>query len=981
MSRSAGRRWRQVAELFDTLVETPPADRDRRLAELCAEDAALRAEIEGLLRADADAAKFDAGVDAARADAARAWDEGTRSAASAGERIGAWRVLGEIGRGGMGIVFLAERADGQYEQRAALKLVKRGMDSEAILARFLRERQILARLAHPHIARLLDGGVTGSGLPYLVMEYVEGQPLLDYCAAQQLRLRRRVEIFLDICSAVQFAHGQLVVHRDIKPSNVLVDAGGSVKLLDFGIAKLLDADAADARDATEFGQARPLTPAYAAPEQLRGEPVSVATDVYSLGCILYEMLAGCRPFEANDSQTAEGMRRLIETMPVRPPSQLATGTVPARELRGDPDTIVLKALQREPQRRYATVEAFSADLRSLLAGLPIAARRDRVLYRAGKFVSRHPLGVAFSVLAALALLTSSALALWQARAKAREAQAATEVTRFLAGLFQGADPTLARGATVTAQDLLDQGSERLRANAAIAPDVRARLLQTIAATYTSLGLYDRALMPAREALDLRRAVAPDQLAVAESLAQLGRIYRLKADYAQAGPLLRESLRIRRALLAGDDARVIESLADLGALLRAQGNFQEADTALREALQGADRRFGSEASETARALDDHAANLDDLGKRKDAELAYRRSLAIRQKLLGDGDAEVAMSKLNLGVHLDESGEYDESAALIGQALATRRKIYGPEHPLVGIAEMGLAGVESSVSRLDEADQHAQHALAIFRRTLSPDHPRISEALNMLALLRMTRRDFAGGVPIAREVVERFSKTLGSDHPDTLTAKNNLAYGLLHDGDLAGAEKLQREVLADLRKDDGQGVAASDMQNLATTLQHEGKGAEAVELARNALELQRSREGSGSGNVAVALRSLGFAEESAGDDVAAERDLRSAVEIGDDLARTKGISTFGWKLPLADLLARTQRCAQALPLLQDSFDELAKAKDGDPQSLPEVELLRGYCRVGAPAEARRSMLEARRKLGALPGIRIDLCPFAARLLDAS
>ena len=320
MSATGGERWRQVAELFDTLVETAPGERARRLGELCAGDDSLRTEIEGLLRADADAADFEARLESARADAARSWEDGTRAAAEAGERIGAWRVCGEIGRGGMGIVFLAERADGQYEQRAALKLVKRGMDSEAILARFLRERQILARLTHPHIARLLDGGMTAGGLPYLVMEYVEGQPLLDFCDAHGMRSRRRLELFLDICSAVQFAHGQLVVHRDLKPSNILVDAGGSAKLLDFGIAKLLDAGAQDAGDATELGQARPLTPAYAAPEQLRGEPVSVATDVYSLGCVLYEMLAGRRPFEAGDTQSVDAMRRLIETTPVRPPS-------------------------------------------------------------------------------------------------------------------------------------------------------------------------------------------------------------------------------------------------------------------------------------------------------------------------------------------------------------------------------------------------------------------------------------------------------------------------------------------------------------------------------------------------------------------------------------------------------------------------------------------------------------------------------------
>ncbi len=350
----------------------------------------------------------------------------------------------------MGVVWLAERADGAFEQRAALKLIKRGMDTDAVQARFLRERRILARLEHPHIAHLLDGGIAADGRPYFAMEFVDGQPLLRYCAEAQRNLAERIRLFLQICAAVQFAHGQLVVHRDIKPSNILVAADGSAKLLDFGIAKLLD-DSAGGETATVDGLHRPFTPAYAAPEQLRGEAATTATDIYALGCVLYELLTGQRPLSMNDAPTLEEMLRAQDTTDPAAPSRVAAADSPvsARLLRGDLDTIALKALQREPQRRYATVAAFAEDLHRFLSGRPIAARRDHAGYRVRKFVGRHRFGVAAATTGLLLLIAALGLAVWQARAKAREAQVSQQVTRFLLGLFGGADPTHARGATLS----------------------------------------------------------------------------------------------------------------------------------------------------------------------------------------------------------------------------------------------------------------------------------------------------------------------------------------------------------------------------------------------------------------------------------------------------------------------------------------------------------------------------------------------------
>ena len=968
-------RWRRAGAIFDQMVEVASHERSALLDRLCGNDVELRHDVAALLAADAAAASLEAGIDLARSLAAAEWMETEEhESARTGARVGPWRVLGELGRGGMGVVCLAERADGAYEQRAALKLILRGMDSDAVQARFVRERNILARLEHPHIARLLDGGVAADGRPYFAMEFIDGKPLLGWCAENKTKIDERIRIFLDICAAVQFAHGRLVVHRDIKPANILVTAAGEAKLLDFGIATLLDysGNAGTTIDA----QHQPLTPAYAAPEQLRGEAATTASDIYALGCVIYELLTGRRPLAPCDAPTLEQMRRAQETTDPAAPSRVAAAPVAARHLRGDLDTILLKALQREPARRYATVEAFAEDLRRFLGGRPIAARRDSTGYRLRKFVGRHRFGVAASALGVLALVGALAFALLQTRAQAREAETSRQVTLFLAGLFKGADPELSRRSALSAEDLLDQGTQRLQADAQMPADVRARLLDTVAATYTSLGLYDRALPLARHALELRGG-GPDGER-ADSLFTLGRILRLKARYDDAAPLLDEALRLRRRSLAQDDPAVIESLRESGALLRGRGEFAQADVVLSEALRLARRRYGAESIESAAAEDDYAANLDDMGRRIDAEAAYRHALAMRERLRGADDPEVATSLVNLGTHLDDSGDYATAVPLLERAVVIRKKIFGAEHPLVGLAELALAGVYESQDRLDECVRTAQHALAIFRHGLPEDHPKISESLNLLGIARQERRDFAGAVPLMQEVLARYRRTLGEDHPDTLTAQNNLAYALAHVGRLQEAEHLQRDVLARMHADNGQPVDATVSENLAGTLAQQGKYAEAVNYARRAVEIHRRRDGDGAANTAVALRTLGGIEEASGAAADAERDFRAALAIGEALASQRKDVTYAWKIPLADLLAGTGRCAAAVPLLDDALSELGVAgRRYDPAWQPEARLLLGECRGAAAMQERRA---ARAALRALPGIEVDLYPTARGLLAA-
>ncbi|MEP6483900.1 MAG: tetratricopeptide repeat protein [Rudaea sp.] len=971
-------RWRRISVIFDQVVEAPPERHSALLDELCAGDDSMRRELEQLLAADENAEVFDSGLNSARGAAAAEWANAAETPSwQADERIGPWRILRELGRGGMGVVLLAARADGQFEQRAAIKLIKRGMDTDAVQARFLRERQILARLEHPHIARLLDGGITEDGRPYFAMEYVDGEPLLKYCAQCDLGLKQRVKLFAEICAAVQFAHAQLVVHRDIKPSNILVTADGQAKLLDFGIAKLLD-DSHGGMTQTFDARHRPLTPAYAAPEQMSGQPVSTATDIYSLGVVLFELLTGKRPYSVRDDANVDDAQRAMET--TRPPlaSKSVEGDVriAAHELRGDLDTIIATAMQREPQRRYATVDAFAKDLQRFFSGQPISARRDSLGYRVRKFVGRHRLGVAAATFGMVILIASLVFALWQAREKSRQAMMSQQVTQFLVGIFRGADPAVSRGANVTTQDLLDQGSERLRSDTSVAPAVRARLLQTIATTYSDLGLYDRALPLVDEALELRRGDGVSNPAdIAESLDELGRIYRLKADYARAEPLLREALQLRSAALSSDDPARIESLDHLGTLLRSEGDFRAADANFEKAMQLSEQRFGKDATETARYVDDYAANIDDQGKRRQALELYRRALAIREKNLGADDAEVATSLINLGTHLDDTGEYIEATHLLERALKIRRQVYGPAHPLVGFAELALCGVYESVDKLDDAGNLAQDALAIFRRGLPADHPKISESLNMLGILRATRRDFAGAVPLMRETAERYRRTLGEDHPDTLVAENNLAYALLHANFLGEADTLLRSAIARVHNDNGQKILATAHENLATTLEWEGEFAQAETSAAAAVEIVRKTEGDASGNLAVALRVLGTSEALGGHFDSAERHLRQSLELGRTLAAKKIGSIADWEMPMADFLAGRGRCAEALPLLDEAIVWMDKNVVAAP-SRPEAELLRGYCR-GAPDDVA-AVQSARAQLNQIPAVEKDLNPTSRRLL---
>ncbi|MEZ0335911.1 MAG: protein kinase, partial [Gemmatimonadales bacterium] len=600
MTAGVGFRWDEADRLFDQALELPPAERERWLDRTC-DDPALRRQVLDLLRADAAAERF------LELDGWRLAAPLLEPAAESGHglTIGPYRVLRELGRGGMGVVCLGERADGQFEQRVALKLIKRGMDSDEIHRRFLAERQILARLGHPHIARLLDGGVSAEGQPWFAIEYVEGKAITEHCSEHDLGVEERLQLFLKACEAVRYAHQHLVVHRDLKPSNILVTPDGQVKLLDFGIAKLLSQEPGAETGLTETG-VRVMTPEYAAPEQVRGEPVTTATDVYALGTVLYELLTGQRAHRWESRTPGEMERIVCQIVPEAPSSVVDGGR--GKRLRGDLDTITLRALSKEPDRRYPTVEQLAADVRRHLAGQPVAARPDTWRYRATKFVARHRLGVAAAVAIVLSLLAGLGGTIWQARVAAERARVASAeaakqraVRDFLVQLFEASDPSQALGKELTASELLIRGRRNLDTALAGQPEVRAELLTVLGQVHRSLGQLSQADTLLGQAVALTRSLPGDvDRDLSARLTEWSDILVDLGKYDRADTLAREARDLLQGR-GGDDPALAQALRAVGNVVAAKGNPQQAESLAREALAIDLRHFGEGSREVAEGI--------------------------------------------------------------------------------------------------------------------------------------------------------------------------------------------------------------------------------------------------------------------------------------------------------------------------------------------------------------------------------------------
>ncbi len=756
--------WDQIESLYERARAVRPGGRDAFLREHC-DDPAIRKEVASLLDARAQAPRFfeevaEGAIDPLLEEVDDSTEGGTFDPPDlTGEQVGSYRLGEQIGVGGMGLVYRAVRTDGDFERTVAVKLLRRRLYAEEAVRRFRAERQVLASLDHPNIAGLLDGGVTSGGRPYLVMEYVDGVPLTAYADAHDLGLDARLDLLQQVLEAVQAAHQQLVVHRDLKPSNVLVtDTEGTprVTLLDFGIAKLLGDSLPVTRPQTRTGR-HLMTPAYAAPEQVEGAEITTATDVYQLGALAYELMAGTRPFEVSGKSLTEIEQILLNTTPRKPSDAQKTGSgVASSEMQGDLDTITMKTLRKEPERRYRSVEALSADVQRYRVGTPIEARPATLGYRARKFASRNRTAVAAGLVVALLVaayavtVTIQAGQLAEQRDRAqREAEQAEAVSSFLVDLFEAADPERTGGDEVTAEDLLDQGSDRI-SSLDDQPRVQANLLQTLGQTHRRLGHLSEADTLLQRAVEQYRSLgATTSTRYAEAVSQLGLYRRDQGEYEDAQALLDDAIEHRRE--KGSPKALARELIRQSYVERQLGHLETARARIEEALEIQRRELGENHVATAESYFNLAAILREQGRLSDATEYQRRSLSILQSQVDGPHRGLAVNYGSLGQLAKKKGALAEAETYHQNALDQKRALYDAPHPAIAVSLQSLGALYNDMGRFDEAEQHLREALRMRRDLQGPKHPDIAGLLHNLGALYWDQGQLARADSVLREAL--------------------------------------------------------------------------------------------------------------------------------------------------------------------------------------------------------------------------------------
>lgn len=909
---------READRLLAHLLTLPARERPAALDAAC-DDGTVHDAVRRLLRAaEAPASPVDPGSVRAR----RLW---TGFAVEAAERetpmpqgalVGSYRILEEIERGGMAVIYRAERVDGELTREVAIKILKLGMDTEEIVRRFEQERQILADLNHPNIARLFDAGHTEDGRPYFVMELVEGAPIDRYCDEHRLSIDERLELLCVVARAVDDAHQNMVVHRDLKPSNILVDRSGEVKLLDFGIARLLDAEVDRGLVAPTRAALRLMTPEYASPEQVRGERVTTASDVYQLGLLAYELLTGRRAYVLADRSPGELERAICQRVPTRPslvvgredtlprrgggfrpPSPAETSSTPStvdeicrmrrtsparlrRRLRGDLDNIVLKALRKEPEHRYRGTDRLAQDVRRHLDGLPVTALSDTWIYRGRKFLARHAVGATATalLLAAATGLAGFHVARIQSerdvaqternRAKAErdraeaEAAKAQQMSEFLMGLFRGADPRQAKGAELTARELLDRGVRQVDRELAAQPETRADMLQVLGQTYIELGIYDAAERVLSRALESRRS-------------------RLGVDHPDVAGLL----------------------SDFGMLLYRQGRYERAREVLEKASRVLEASQGGDAPESADTLHRLGATYWRLGKYEDALATLEHALKIHSKVSGGTSLPAAKISHTLGTLLYRMSSFEQAEEILGRALTIYERELGTDEPRVGTLLMDLANVRGAQGKLEGLEDMYRHNAAIQEKVYGTQHTRVGMALNNLGHFLTVTGRIDEAIDVLQRALEIQNTALGPDHPD-------VAFPLASLGDAYAAAGRLRE--------------ARHYYLRSAKVRDETGGAKSFDPV-----------------LVYSLSKLGRIEAELRNDVAAARILNRALAIWQRASKVTDPRLTSSLFDLARWLTERERCPEAVPLLQRAMQvEHTLQRPGAPQ-VSELESLLTEC----------------------------------------
>ncbi len=773
-------RFKRVQALYRAALAMTEEERRDFLADACPGDPELRDEVECLLADETRSTIQDLADQVGRA----VRPGGGGRTPQPGERIGQYKLLRAVGEGGMGLVFEAEQEQ-PIHRKVAFKVIKPGMDSKQVLARFDTEKEALALMNHPNIAKVLDAGTSENGLPFFVMEFVEGVSITEYCDRHNVPTDERLGLFVDVCAAVHHAHQKGVIHRDLKPSNILVSVRGgqpSVKIIDFGVAKALERRLTEMTIFTEFGQMIG-TPEYMSPEQaeMSSLDIDTRTDVYSLGVLLYQLLIGALPFEATELRRRgyDEIRRIIrEKEPHKPSTRLESlGDVSSeiavhrrtelstlmRRIRGDLDWITMKALEKDRTRRYDSAAAMADDIRRHLSDEPVLAGPPQLSYRAGKFVRRHRIGVSVAAIVVLALAAGAVLAsVGMVRAERSEqvarfeAETSQEVIEFLIGLFEVSDPGEARGNSVTAREVLDGGVESIRMELLDRPALRGRLLEVMGRVYRSLGLYDDAApLLDGSVKDLRRAHGDSSVEVAGSLNTLGGLLVLAGRAEEAAPFIEEALRIHEQAIDADDAETGRTLSNLGNVYRKTGRMEE------------------------------------------AQATYERALALREAALGPHDPDVARTLNNLGYLHQTLKDFEPARRYFERALSIRERAFGAGHPDVARTLANLANLERRAGNLERCRPLLERALTIQETVLGPDHRDVAMTLNNLALVALLEKRGDEAEPLCRRALEIRESLFGPDHATTRKSVK-LMVAILEDsgrGDEAASYQTRLESRAD------------------------------------------------------------------------------------------------------------------------------------------------------------------------------------------
>lgn len=724
-----------------------------------------------------------------------------------GKHLGQYLIEEVIGSGGMGIVFVGKRDDKEFDQKVAIKILKQGLTSKYLVYRFETERQILAKLQHPNIAKLFDGGKTEDGLPYVVMEYIEGVPITEYCENKKLDIKSRLKLFILVCDAVQYAHQNLIVHRDIKPGNILVNKQRRPKLLDFGVAKLLDETIMQKNINLTKTKMWHLTPEYASPEQINGDAITTSSDIYSLGVLLYQVLTGFQPYLIKNISPVAISKIVTEDRIIKPSEIYKSNKSPnelnssdeinkklSNTLKGDLDNIILKAMHKDPGQRYKSVQEFSDDINRYLTGLPITARKDTITYRVSKFVNRHRIGVALFVLFNLIVLFSISAIIYQGRIAAKERDKANienkkfvKVNSFLQEMLSSVDPTEI-GRDVKVYDILEKAAKNVNTELKDQPEIEAAIRSTLGNTYVNLGEYKKGKPLLDSAYNINLSLyGENSKETAESIHDLALYYDWTGDYKIADSLYGKSVIILRKVLKKPTERFADVLSDYGIVKMYFEKYNKADKLFTEAIDIALSTYGEKNRNTAVIMNNFALNLTDEGKLDEAEKYYKKSLAILIELLGENRPEVGTSYNNLAYLYMIKKDYKLAEEYINKSYRLKLKLKGKDHPDVGLALNNLGVINFKMKNYSKSEKYLKDAIVQYRKSFSPDHPQIALSQYWLGKIYLETGRLGKSKAYLTKSLRTRIKKLPKENKDIWRSKAELGICLLKQKKYKYAEK--------------------------------------------------------------------------------------------------------------------------------------------------------------------------------------------------